>query len=260
MTSQAGRPPTRPSIRELILRMARENPTWGYRRIAGELAGMGRQVGASTVWTILKRAGIDPSPRRCGPTWGEFLRAQAEGILACDFFHCDTVLLARLYCFAVVEHATRRIHVLGVTVHPTADWVVQQARNLVMDLGDHAAQFKFLIRDRDAKFTNLFDAVFASEGIRIIKTPIRAPRANAIMERWVGSLRREVLDRMLIVNARHLTRVLAEYQKHFNDHRPHRSLGQATPLRVLPQPAASDLKVIRRDRLGGVIHEYAQVA
>lgn len=255
-----GRPPTRPSIRAVIVRMARENPNWGYRRITGELAGMGQQVGASTVWAILKRAGIDPSPRRCGPTWGEFLRAQAEGILACDFFHCDTVLLTRLYCFAVVEHVTRRVHVLGVTAHPTADWVAQQARNLVMDLGDRVAQFKFLVRDRDAKFTSLFDEVFASEGIRIIKTPIRAPRANAITERWVGSLRREVLDRMLIVNARHLTRALAEYETHFNDHRPHRSLGQATPLRALPQPETSDLKVIRRDRLGGVLHEYRQVA
>ena len=194
---RCGRPPTSPPLRRVILRMAAENPGWGYRRIAGELAGMGRKVGASTVWAILKRAGIDPSPRRSGPTWTEFLRGQAHGILACDFFHCDTVLLTRLYCFVVVEHANRRVHVLGVTAHPTADWVCQQARNLVMDLGDLVAQFKFLIRDRDSKFTSMFDAVFASEDIQIIKTPIRAPRANAIMERWIGSLRRELLDRML---------------------------------------------------------------
>jgi putative transposase len=255
-----GRPPTRPSTRELILRMAHENPGWGYRRITGELAGLGRKVGASTVWAILKRAGIDPCPRRSSPIWAEFLRSQAQGILACDFFYCDTVLLTRLYCFAVVEHATRRVHVLGVTAHPTADWVAQQARNLVMDLGDRVSQFKFLIRDRDSKFTAMFDAVFLSEGIKIIKSPVRAPRANAIMERWVGSCRREILDRILIVNARHLRQVLAEYETHFNTHRPHRSLAHAAPLRPLPAPAAADIKVIRRDRLGGAIHEYRQVA
>jgi putative transposase len=257
---RCGRPPTSPSLRRVIVRMATENPGWGYRRIAGELAGMGPQVGASTVWAILQRAGIDPSPRRSGPTWTEFLRGQAHGILACDFFHCDTVLLTRLYCFAVVEHATRRVRILGVTAHPTADWVVQQARNLLMDLDDLVAQFKFLIRDRDSKFTSMFDAVFASEGIQIIKTPIRSPQANAIMERWIGSLRRELLDRMLILNARHLRQVLAEYEHHFNTHRPHRSLGQAAPLRALPQPDTTDITVIRRDRLGGAIHEYTQVA
>jgi putative transposase len=257
---RSGRPPTSPSLRRVILRLAGENPNWGYRRIAGELAGMGCRVGASTVWAILKRAGIDPSPRRSGPTWTEFLRGQAHGILACDFFHCDTVLLTRLYCFAVVEHATRRVHILGVTAHPTADWVAQQARNLLMDLGDLVAQFKFLIRDRDSKFTSTFDAVFASEGVQIIKTPIRAPRANAIMERWIGSLRRELLDRMVILNARHLRQVLAEYENHFNTHRPHRSLGQAAPLRALPPPDTTDISVIRRDRLGGAIHEYTQVA
>jgi putative transposase len=257
---RCGRPRTSPSLHRLVLRLAAENPGWGYRRIVGELAGLGRQVGASTVWAILHRAGIDPSPRRSGPTWAEFLRSQAHGILACDFFHCDTVLLTRLYCFAVVEHATRRVHILGVTAHPTAGWVAQQARNLLMDLGDHMSQFKFLIRDRDCKFTSMFDAVFASEGIRIIKAPIRAPRANAIMERWIGSLRRELLDRMLVLNARHLRRVLAEYEDHFNSHRPHRALDHSAPLRALPQPDTADIKIIRRDRLGGVIHEYMQVA
>ncbi|MGH3382115.1 MAG: integrase core domain-containing protein [Actinoallomurus sp.] len=166
----------------------------------------------------------------------------------------------RLYCFAVVEHATRRVHVLGVTTKPTAGWVAQQARNLLMDLGERAGSFKFIIRDRDSKFTALFDEVFRAEGIQIVLTASRAPRMNAILECWIGSVRRELLDRILIINAAHLRKVLTEYVNHFNAHRPHRALNQASPLRALPGPVDADIKVIRRDRLGGLIHEYAQVA
>src|SRR5947199_856974 len=252
---------TAPELRRLILRLASENSSWGYRRIHGELAGLGYQIGASTVWSILKRAGIDPAPRREGPSWRQFLRVQARGILATDFFCVDTLLLQRLYVLFVVEHATRRVHVLGVTAHPSGAWVAQQARNFLMDLGDRAAEFRFVIRDRDSKFTGMFDAVFASEGTRILRTPVRAPRANAIAERWVGTARRELLDRILIVNRRHLMAVLAEYVAHFNHHRPHRALNQAAPLRSLPPPAApSQPHVRRRDLLDGLIHEYTQVA
>jgi putative transposase len=252
---------TAPELRRLVLRLASENSTWGYRRIHGELARLGYQLAPSTVWSILKRADIDPAPRRDGPSWPEFLRAQAHGILARDFFCVDTVLLHRLYVLFVVEHATRRVHLLGITANPTEAWVAQQARNLLMNLGDRAAQFKFLIRDRDTKFTGVFDAVFASEAIRILRTPVRAPRANAIAERWIGTLRRELLDRMLILNQRQLEIVLAEYVTHFNTHRPHRTLDQAAPLQPLPPPALpSPLRVRRRDRLGGLIHEYSQVA
>ena len=255
-----GRPPTRPTIRALVLRLAAENPAWGYRRITGELAGLGRKVGAATVWRILHQAGIDPVPRRSGPSWSQFLRAQADGILACDFFHADTITLTRLYCLAVVEHATRHVRVLGVTANPTAAWVAQQARNLMLDLGDRAGGFRFLLRDRDAKFTATFDEVFRAEGIRIVLTAPRAPRMNAIMERWVGSVRREVLDRVLIINAAHLRKVLSEYESHFNGHRPHRALNHASPLRALPDPIDADVEVSRRDRLDGLLHEYAQVA
>jgi len=256
----SGRPPSRPTIRALVLHLAAENPTWGYRRITGELAGLGRKVGAATVWRILHKAGIDPVPRRSGPSWSQFLRTQAEGILACDFFHADTITLTRLYCFAVVEHASRRVQVLGVTANPTGAWVAQQARNLMLGLGDPAGGFRFLIRDRDSKFTAIFDEVFRAEGIRIVLTAPQAPRMNAIMERWVGTVRREVLDRMLIINAAHLRKILSEYESHFNGHRPHRALNHASPLRALPDPVDADIKVIRRDRLGGLLHEYAQVA
>jgi len=257
---RGGRRPA-PALRRLVLRLAAENPSWGYRRIHGELAGLGYQLGASTVWSLLKRAGIDPAPRGDGPSWRQFLRVHARGILATDFFCVDTLLLQRLYVLFVVEHATRRSHVLGVTTNPSGAWVAQQARNFVMDLGDRVAEFRLLVRDRDSTFTGIFDAVFASEGMRILRTPVRAPRANAIAERWVGTARRELLDRMLIVNRRHLMAVLTEYVAHFNDYRSHRALSQAAPLRLLPPPAApSQLQVRHRDLLGGLIHEYAQVA
>ena len=186
-----GRPPTAPAIRDLVQQMARENPRWGYRRIQGELVGLGHSVAASTVWKILKNAGLDPAPRRSGPTWRQFLSAQAHAILAVDFAHVDTIFLRRLYMLVMIEHGRRRVHLAGITAHPTGAWVTQQARNLLMDLGERADRFRFLIRDRDSKFTAAFDAVFTGADIRIIRTPIRAPRANAVAERFIGTLRRE---------------------------------------------------------------------
>ena len=213
------------------------------------------------MWQILKDAGIDPAPRRSGQTWRTFLEAQATAILAADFFHVDTVLLRRLYVLFFIEHGTRRIHLAGITAHPTGAWVIQQARNLLMDLGGQADGLKFLIRDRDAKFTAAFDAVFTAIGVRIIKAPVQAPQANAIAERWIASTRRECLDRMLITGERHLHLVLGEYADHYNTHRPHRTLHQNAPA-GRPHPPAPDAntRVLRRDRLGGLIHEYAQVA
>jgi putative transposase len=256
-----GRPAIPAGVRALAIRLATENPTWGYRRIHGELAGLGYQIGASTIWKLLNQAGIDPSPRRAGPSWSEFLHAQAHAILACDVFHLDTITLRRLYVFFVIEHATRRVHILGVTTHPAGAWLTQQARNLLMDLEDAGGRFRFLIRDRDAKFTATFDAVFTALGVSIIKTPVRAPRANAIAERFVGSIRRELLDRILIINLRHAASVLRQYEHHYNDHRPHRTLGQAAPLRPLPHPTRTEIhSVQRRDRLGGLLREYQQAA
>jgi transposase InsO family protein len=255
-----GRPPVAQPVRALVLRIARENPRWGYRRIHGELVGLGHSIAASTVWKILKAAGIDPAPQRSGPTWRQFLAAQANAILAVDFAHVDTVFLRRLYVLIVVEHGRRRVHIAGITAHPTGAWVIQQARNLLMDLGDRAEQFRFLIRDRDSKFTAAFDAVFSSTNIRIIRTPPRAPRANAIAERWIGTLRRECLDHLLITGPHHLKLVLQEYVEHYNTHRPHRSLDQHPPADRTPPPSSAAIRPLRRDRLGGLVHEYVQVA
>ena len=220
-----GRPPTAAPIRALVLRMARENPRCGYRRIQGELVGLGHPVAASTVWTILKNAGLDPAPRRSGPTWRQFLSAQAHAILALDFAHVDTVFLRRLYVLIVIEHGRRRVHLAGITAHPTGAWVTQQARNLLMELGDRADGFRFLICDRDSKFTAVFDAVFTSVDIRIIRSPVRAPQANAIAERFIGTLRRECLDHLLITGPRHLDAVLREFTQHYNAHRPSLGVG-----------------------------------
>jgi putative transposase len=256
-----GRPRTGQSVRALVLEMARDNPGWGYRRIHGELAGLGCKLAPSTVWRILKDAGIDPAPMRSGQSWRAFLESQATTILATDFFHVDTVLLRRLYVLFFIEHGARRVHLAGITARPTGEWVTQQARNLLMNLGDHADGLKFLIRDRDAKFTAAFDAVLTAAGLRIIKSPVRAPRANAIAERWISSARRECLDRMLITGERHLRLALTEYVEHYNGHRPHRTLGQRPPAgRDRPPTMDPDVRLLRRDRLGGLIREYDQVA
>jgi putative transposase len=256
-----GRPAIPAGVRALIERLATENPHWGYRRVHGELAGLGCRIGASTVWKILTAAGIDPAPRRAGPTWAQFLHAQAHAILACDPFQCATINLHQLYALFVIEHATRRVHILGVTAHPTGAWLTQLARNLLRDLDDTNRRLRFLICDRDSKFTASFDAVFTAVDIRIVRTPVRAPRANAIAERFVGTVRRELLDQFLIVNQRHAAAVLREFERHYNDHRPHRTLGQAASSHPLPHHSRSQPpKVRRRDRCGGVIHEYQQVA
>jgi putative transposase len=243
-----------------VIRIATDNPAWGHRRVQGELVRLGHPIAASTVWQILHDAGIGPAPRRTGPTWKQFLTAQARGILAAGSVHVDTVLLCRLYALIVIEHSTRRVHLAGITGQPDGTWTTQAARNVLMDLGPRAASAKFLIRDRAGQFTSSFDAVFTAGGIRILASPPQAPRANAICERIIGTLRRELLDRVLIVNEHHLRQVLTEYLLHYNDARPHRSLGQLTPAQAdthPPEPVnLAEFRIRRKQILGGLIYEY----
>jgi putative transposase len=261
MRGRTGRPATRRNIKALVLRLARENPDWGYRRIQASWPASGLKVAASTVWEIFKASGIDPARRRTGPTWSQFLRSQAEAILACDFFTADLLDGTQAYVLAVVEHATRRIRILGVTLHPTGQWTAQQARNLIMDIGDQADRVKFMIRDRGSNFTGAFDVVLADAGIRTVLCNIQTPRMNAITERWIGGCRRELLDRTLIWNQAHLRRILRQYETHHNQHRPHRALLGAAPLKPLPDPVDLDRYRVRKHaHVGGLINEYHLVA
>ncbi len=256
-----GRPALHPEFRELILRLARENPRWGYMRIRGELLKLGVRVSATTIATLLRRAGLGPAPRR-GPTWGEFLRSQAAGILACDFLTVETITLRTLYVLVWIELGTRRVHLGGATSNPDSAWVAQQARNLATAPQREEPSPRFLIHDRDTKFTGPFDEVFRSEGMEVVLTPIRAPNANALCERWVGTLRAECLDWTLILGRRHPERVLRTYIVHYNEARPHRGLVLQTPIRS-PSPAVGDPRaadVRRRDVLGGLLHEYSLAA
>jgi putative transposase len=259
-TGQPGRPATEPDVRDLIVRLGRENPRWGYQRIRGELLKLQIRVSATTVRTILLRAGLNPAPRRGGPTWAEFLRSQASGILATDFFTVETISLKTLYVLFFIELSSRRVHLAGVTAHPDSAWVTQQARNLAIE--ERLSGVRFLLRDRDAKYSGLFDAVLRAEGVRVIRTPIRAPRANAFAERFVRTVRRECLDHVLIYGPRHLERVLQTYIAHYLEERPHRGLRLAVPAGYRNSQVArtTHAPVERRDVLGGLIHEYRSAA
>jgi putative transposase len=261
-----GRPRTVRSVGALVLRLVRENPGWGYRRVHGELLVLGVKVAPSTVWEILKAAGIDPAPGRAATTWASFLRSQADALVACDFFETVTLSGTRMFVLAVIEHHTRRIRVLGATAHPTASWVAQAARNLVMDLQDAGSRARFLIRDRDGKFPESFNAILADAGIEVVLSGVRMPRMNSIMERWVQSCRRELLDRTLIWDQHHLLRALREFEAFYNHHRPHQGIANARPLRPLPPPITdhpdqiAHLDIRRRQRLGGILNEYDHAA
>ena len=260
---QTGRPPLDPDVQQLIVRLATENPRWGYQRIKGELQRLGVHVSATAIRTTLRRHGLDPAPRRATTTWRAFLREQAAGIVACDFFTIDTVWLRRLYVLFFIELDTRRVQLAGATAHPDSAWVTQQARNLLLVLDERGRQVRFLLRDHDAKFTRSFNDLFRSQDADILVTPVRAPQANAYAERWVRTVRTECLDWLLIVGRGHLEQILRVYVQHYNRHRPHRALGLPPP-DPLARPAvrAEDNRsaVRRRDLLGGLLHEYRRAA
>jgi len=258
-TRPGGRPSRPAEVERLIRRLARENPGWGHRRIQGELGKLGHAVSASTVRAALRRHRVPPAPqRRRTMPWRDFIRAHKEQLLACDFFTVESLGLRTLHVLFFLEVGTRRVHLAGCTAHPTAAWVTQQARNLAWTLQEAGASPRFLIHDRDAKFPPAFDAVFAGEGVEIVRTPFRTPTANAYAERWVGSARAECLDHLLIVSEAHLRHVLAAYVAHYNRARPHRGLGQQTPI---PHARSTTGGLVRRrDVLGGLIHEYDREA
>jgi transposase InsO family protein len=253
-----GRPPVERRVRELVLRLARENPRWGYPRIAGELLKLGVHVSPSTVRRLLLAAGLGPAPRRNGPSWREFLHQQAASVLACDFFTVETITLRRYYVLFFIELGSRRVHLAGCTTNPTGAWVTQQARNL--SFTGLFERTRFLIHDRDTKFSTAFDEVFRSEGIETIHTPIRAPQANAYAERFVRTVRSECLDWLLILGRRHLEHVLRTYSAHYNEERPHRGLALLSPAGSNRPTERSANKIERYDLLGGLIHEYREAA
>ena len=259
---KSGRPPLERSLRTLILRLARENPHLGYRRIVGELKGVGVAVSATSVRKVLLEAGLQPAPGRARSSWRAFLRQQAASVLACDFLTVETAFLQRIYVLFFISLATRRIEYIACTSKPDGRWVSQQARNLAIQLGDEHP-FRYLVHDRDTKFSAGFDEVFRTEGIDVIRTPVQAPNANAYAERWVRTLRADCLDRILILGRRHLEHVLRVYRRHYNEHRPHRALRLLPPEGRAPtplNPRRPSEHLQRRDLLGGLIHEYRAAA
>jgi putative transposase len=251
-------------VQTVIVRLATENPRWvGLPAHPRELLRLGYRVSASSIARVLRANGLQPAPRPASTTWRSFLRRQAAGIVVCDFLTVDTVFLQRLYVLFFIHMHTRRVHLAGITANPTGAWVAQQARNLAVTLDEEATAVRFLIRDRDSKFTRAFDDIWRAVGTEVLRTPIQAPNANAVAERWVGTVRRECLDHLLITGRRHLLRVLHSYVRHYNRHRPHRSLDLSAPERSARHgragpPAAK--QILRRDLLGGLIHEYERAA
>jgi hypothetical protein len=254
-----GRPPLAPEVRALIVRLASENPRWGSRLFRGERLQLGDTVSATTIRTVLRRSHVPPAPRRAGLAWAAVLRAHAAGLVACDVFAVETVRLEVVYVRFFLYVQTRRVFVAGCTARPTAAWVAQQARSTTWDVADAGIRPTILPHDRDAKSPPTFDAVFAAQGACVVRAPFRAPRANAFAERWVGTIRRECLDWLLVLGPRHLEQAVREYLRHYNATRPHRALRLRPPL-PRRQPAKPGGPVLRHDRLGGVLHEYSRCA
>jgi transposase InsO family protein len=255
-----GRPPTAVELRKLIVRLAAENPTWGYRRVHGELVGLGHNIAASTVWQILKDSNIDPAPHRSDVTWTEFLHSQAA--VATDFFTVDTAFLRRYYVLFFIKVQTREVFFAGVTANPTGSWTTQAARNLFIAHADQLEGARALVRDRGSQFVDSFDEIFRTEGFKVLCSPVRTPVANTFAERWIGSIRRELLDRTIIWNRRQLERLVIDYIAHHNEHRPHQSLEQLPPAAsgARPETLPENVTTLRTTRCDGLINEYQNAA